>query len=127
MPLLIVFIFALIGIGLIVLNRPLGKSDLVMLAENAGFQGDDANTAAAIALAESGGNPRAYNPEKQAGNPPGFGSYGLWQINLRAHPQYTASNLYDPSFNATAAFEVYTAQGWNAWSTYQSGAYTNFL
>ena len=51
---------------------------LIGLAQNAGFQGDDLATAVAVALAESGGDPSAYNPEKQAGAASGKGSFGLW-------------------------------------------------
>jgi len=98
-------------------------SDLVTLATNAGFSGDDANTAAAIALAESSGNPNAVGDLNIT---PG-GSIGLWQINLKAHPEYTAEELKDPQTNANAAFAVYNEQGWGAWSTYNSGAYEAYL
>lgn len=128
MPVFIVLAFVAVAVVLFVMGAPvLPKDQILGLANDAGFTGDDIATATAIALAESNGNPRAYNPEQAAGNPPGFGSYGLWQINLRAHPQYTAANLYDPAFNATAAYEVYRQQGFKAWSTYQSGKYQDFL
>jgi hypothetical protein len=93
-------------------------------ARQAGFAGNDLVTAVAVALAESGGNARAYNPEKQAGTPDGKGSYGLWQIYLNAHPEFTNQDLYDPQTNANAAYSVYSkAGGFFPWSTYNSGAY----
>jgi hypothetical protein len=92
-------------------------------ASNAGFSGDDLNTATAIALAESSGNPNA------AGDPTLGGSYGLWQINLAAHPEYTAQALYDPQTNANAAYAIYSAAGgqFTPWTTFNTGAYEAYL
>lgn len=105
----------------------MNASDLATLAAAAGFSGSDVNVAAAIALAESSGNPSKYNPETQAGAPPGQGSYGLWQIYLFKHPEFAGSNLYDPATNAAAAFQVYQREGFRAWTTYKNGAYLNYL
>lgn len=105
----------------------MNASDLVTLASNAGFTGSDVNVAAAIALAESSGIPTKYNPETQAGTPAGQGSYGLWQIYLRDHPEFAGSNLYDPQTNANAAYAVFQRQGFRAWSTYKYGQYLNYL
>lgn len=98
-------------------------------AANAGFSGNDLNTAVAIALAESGGNPSAYNPEIAAGAPAGLGSFGLWQIYLNAHPEFAGLTLTDPQTNADAAYQVYSAAGgsFNPWSTFKSGAYEAYL
>ena len=78
-------------------------------------------TAVAVALAESGGNPqaRALTPWED--------SRGLWQINTLAHPQYDAQALYDPLYNAQAAYALWQAQGWQPWTAYTSGAYRRFL
>lgn len=109
----------------------LSYSQLLALATNAGFQGNDAQTAAAIALAESAGNPNEYNPETAAsgGTPQGLGSYGLWQIYLKMHPEFSGWNLKDPQTNANAAFSVYQAAGnsFSPWSTYGSGKFLAFL
>jgi Lysozyme like domain len=100
-------------------------SQILSLAQLAGFSGDDLTTAVAVALAESGGNPQAYNPERAAGAAEGHGSFGLWQIYLTAHPEYRNANLFDPQTNANAAFAVYSAAGrsFRPWSTFISGAY----
>lgn len=92
-------------------------------AAAAGFSGAALATAVAIALAESSGNPAAVNP-----NDPG-GSYGLWQINMAAHPEFAGLNLADPQTNANCAFQVYLQAGgsFTPWSTYGSGAYTAYL
>jgi cell wall-associated NlpC family hydrolase len=72
---------------------------------------------AAIAMAESGGNPNAENPS---------GATGLWQILGAVHPA-DASRLTDPSVNAKEAVAKYHTQGLKAWTTYTSGAYKKFL
>jgi hypothetical protein len=108
-------------------NMKLSFSDLVTLASNAGF-GCDANVAAAVALAESGGDPQAYNPETQACTPSGEGSFGLWQIYRKAHPEFACQDLTDPQTNASAAFKVYSeAGGFSPWSTFKSGKYQEYL
>ena len=98
---------------------------LIALAAGAGFVGDDLTTAVSIALAESGGDPNAYNPERAANTPQGMGSFGLWQIYLKAHPEYKGQNLFDPQLNASAAFAVYSSAGnsFRPWSTFGNGAY----
>jgi len=102
----------------------LSFSDLQTYASTAGFSGDDLNTACAIALAESSGNASAVGDLNIT---PG-GSIGLWQINLKAHPEYTANELTDPQTNANAAYAVYSsAGGFSPWSTYNSGAYQAYL
>jgi hypothetical protein len=98
---------------------------LIGLAQNAGFSGVDLQTAVAVALTESGGNPQAYNPERTAGAAEGHGSFGLWQIYTTAHPEFAGLNLTDPAVNAGAAFSVYTAAGnsFRPWSTFKNNAY----
>lgn len=109
------------------LGDTINANPLQQLAANAGFTGDDVAIAAAVAMAESSGNPRIYNPETAAGTPSGKGSYGLWQIYLNAHPQFSGWNLYDPQTNANAAFRVWQQEGWRAWTTYKNGAYRKYL
>jgi hypothetical protein len=103
----------------------LSTEQIIQLAQTAGFTGTDLATAVAVALAESGGDPNAYNPETAAGAPQGKGSYGLWQIYLEAHPEDASLNLYDPQTNANAAYQTYANAGgaFTPWSTFKSGAY----
>lgn len=105
----------------------MNAAQILPLAAAAGFTGADLATAVAIALAESSGNPQAYNPEPAAGTPTGMGSYGLWQIYLAAHPEFTGLNLYDPQTNAQAAFDVYSHHGFSQWTTYRNGRYQQYL
>lgn len=102
------------------LGMKLSASEIAQFAAGAGFYGDDLVTAVAVALAESGGNPSAYNPETQAGTPQGQGSFGLWQIYLFKHQEFVMLDLYNPAANAAAAFSVYAAAGnsFRPWSTF---------
>lgn len=104
----------------------LSPAQIAQYAAAAGFTGNDLLTAVDIALAESNGNPAAYNPETAAagGTPQGQGSYGLWQIYSKMHPEFAGMNLADPQTNANAAFSIYAvAGGFTPWSTYTSGEY----
>lgn len=123
---LILLLVAAAALGLTVAKETLPMiGNIVSVARNAGFQGDDLVIAVAVALAESKGNAMAYNPEIAAGTPTGMGSYGLWQIYLEVHPEFTGWNLYDPQTNANAAFQVYQAAGnsFRPWSTFNSDKY----
>jgi lysozyme-like protein len=81
--------------------------------------------AAAIALAESSGNPAAVNPTDNGGTQT---SWGLWQISDGTHNQPVA-NILDPRVNARAAVAKYTGAGntFRPWGTYATGAYKRYL
>ena len=101
----------------------LKSSQIAQLAYKAGFRGEALNIAVAVALAESGGNTNAYNPELAAGTPPGSGSRGLWQIYGVAHPEFNNDSAFDPETNARAAYKVFIEAGnrFTPWSTYNAG------
>lgn len=103
----------------------LTASQIQGYAANAGFSGDDLNTAVAVALAESSGRTGVVGDTSIT---PG-GSIGLWQINLQAHPEYTAAELTDPQTNANAAYAIYSAAGgqFTPWTTFNTGAYMQYL
>lgn len=67
---------------------------------------------AAIALAESSGNPSSENS---------IGACGLWQI----HPY--EQGCLNPTTNARMAGEKLRTQGLGAWETYTNGAYKQYL
>jgi len=79
-----------------------------------------ASIAAAISMAEdASGDPAARSDTNDI---------GLWQINLDAHPQYSASWLEDPLNNARAAIAISNnGEDWSPWVTYKSGAYQRYL
>jgi hypothetical protein len=94
------------------------------IAAVAGFPVSAVPTAAAVAMAESGGNPNAVGDLQIT---PG-GSIGLWQVNLKAHPSYNRASLFDPAYNALAALAISSGgRNWAPWSTFNSGAYTQYL
>lgn len=105
-------------------NTVLSASEIAVYARGAGFTGQSLATAIAVALAESAGNTEAYNPETAAGTPEGMGSYGLWQVYLKVHPEYDPDSLTDPAYNAAAAFSISrSGTNWSPWSTYKNKAY----
>lgn len=102
----------------------LTPNQIAQLAYNAGFRGSALRMAVAVALAESGGNPNAYNPEDAAGTARGSGSRGLWQIYGTAHPWANNDMAFNPVFNAQAAYRVYKEAGnsFRPWSTFNNGS-----
>lgn len=99
---------------------------LYTLALDAGLTPDNAKKAAAVAWAETKGNPNAHNTT------PPDDSWGLWQINLygnlasRVHTLglKAPSDLLNPVTNAKA-MAVISAHGTNfgPWSTYGGADY----
>jgi hypothetical protein len=78
---------------------------------------------AAIAEAESSGNPSNVNPNDNNGTQ---SSYGLWQISTGTHAP-PSPNWADPVTNAKLAMAKLSSQGLGAWGTYTSGAYKQYL
>lgn len=78
---------------------------------------------AAIAEAESGGNPDATNPNDNNGTQT---SWGLWQISLGNHAA-PSPTWADPATNAQLALGKLQSQGLGAWGTYTSGAYKAYI
>lgn len=87
----------------------------------AGWTGEDAVTAVAIAGAESGYDPEAANASSTA--------RGMWQtmMSLHAGKYGPGESWTDPAANARVAHAIYEAQGWGAWTVYTSGAYRAHL
>lgn len=98
-------------------------SQLEALWKKAGGNPVMAPLMAAIAEAESSGNPNATNPTDNNGTQT---SWGLWQISNGTHAQ-PAPNILNPLVNAEQAVKKYHSQGLGAWGTYTSGAYKKYL
>lgn len=96
------------------------KAQLRALWVRAGGSPSNANLMAAIALAESSGNPAANGP------PDGR---GLWQIEWPVWGKTLGrlGNPYNPLANAKMARAVLARQGLGAWVVYNTGAYRQFL
>lgn len=90
-------------------------------ASAAGFTGQALRIIVAIAQAESDFDTTAHNPGHQGDIE---NSWGLWQINLDAHPEVTVDQATDPTFAANYAYTLYTQSGgFTDWGSYNSGAY----
>jgi hypothetical protein len=90
-------------------------SDLEKLWVSAGGASGKANIMAAIAQAESGGDPNVRNPS---------GASGLWQIL----GQVIGGNIFDPVINARNAIaKSNNGVTLSPWVVYQTGAYKQFL
>lgn len=117
-------------------TSPLSHSQLEELWVIAGGSEATADTAAAIAQAESGGcqyaqrGPRDIRPVKACVyvHDPVRYVIGLWQINQSAHPSYSRTGLFSPTYNADAAVAISNGgASFEPWTTYTSGAYRAFL
>jgi hypothetical protein len=96
----------------------LTAAQIAGVAQQAGFSGNNLTIAVAVALAESGGNPTATHYDSN-----GSTDYGLWQINSVHSSLLSGGTWSDPLSNAKMAYSVWQGSGWQAWSTYKSGAY----
>lgn len=108
-------------------------ADLRSILAQAGFSGHSLDMAYAIAMAESGGNARAFNGNSSTGDK----SYGLFQINmlgamgperLKQYGLSSNDDLYDAIRNAQVAYRMSKGgTDWSPWSTFKTGAYRNYL
>jgi len=100
-------------------------------ARAVGLKGEKLKIAIAVALAESGGNPKAWGDRSL----PGKGSRGLWQIYVmpgsKSGPPRFWNNpkaLENPLTNAKSMMAIgHGGKNWGPWTTYRTGAYRKFL
>jgi len=97
----------------------LTATQIYNLAQEAGFRGQDAINATAVALAESSGNTSVVNS---------IGAMGLWQIYDGHYPDASRiAAMSDPLANARAAYAKFQASqqttcgGWWPWASYNEG------
>jgi phage-related protein len=96
-----------------------GIGQIKALWTSAGGSPSKQNLAAAVAMAESGGNPGASNR-----NSDGSIDRGLWQINS----VHGALSTFDRAGNARAAVSISSnGRNWNPWVAFKNGAYRKFL
>jgi hypothetical protein len=100
----------------------LTAAQVAQAAYGAGLRGGALVNAVAIADAESGFCLDATSPAPEH-------SYGLWQINVDAHPEYNANQLLtSASYSANVAY-ILSSSGtyWTPWTTFTNGAFVNYL
>ena len=113
---------------------PQPKIEDMLLA--VGFEPEIAKIMAAVAMAESAGNPMidtvksGLDPQKKKEF-----SIGLLQLNMKDDKDRlldvfdieSEEELYDPIINVIAAKRLYDEQGLDAWGAYKDGSYKKFL
>jgi hypothetical protein len=94
-------------------------AQLEYIWQTAGGSAPAAPIAAAVAMAESGGNSGATDCDSN-----GTIDRGLWQINS----VHGSMSTYDVMGNARAAVSISNnGSNWSAWSTYNNGAYRQYV
>jgi len=114
---------------------PQSKINEMLLA--VGFKPEEAKIMAAVAMAESAGDPMidtvksGLDPKKE-----NEFSIGLFQLNmvdafleerLRLFDIESTDELYDPIVNVIAAKRLFDQQGFGAWGAYTNNSYKKFL
>ena len=114
---------------------PQAKINEMLLA--VGFKPEEAKIMAAVAMAESAGDPMidtvksGLDPEKK-----NEFSIGLFQLNmidafleerLKLFGIESTDELYDPIVNVIAAKRLFDQQGFGAWGAYKNNSYKKFL
>ena len=80
----------------------------------------DTRVAYAVCMAESGGNPNAFNGNDHHNGC--TGSIGLMQIAC-----IHAGASYDPATNIATANRLYVSSGWKIWGAFTSGKYLKYM
>lgn len=114
-------------------KKPLPKDSLMGIIQQAGFSGEAARIAYAVAKAESSGDANQLTDNPRTGDL----SYGLFQINMlgsmgpdrrKAYKLRTNNDLFDPLTNAKIAYRMSKGgQDWSPWTAYKNGSYKQFL
>jgi hypothetical protein len=92
------------------------------LAETVGFKGEPATIMAAIALAESSGNPNAKKEDKIEN------SYGLTQINANAHGPKAMEALGNPRRAMELAYDISKGgTDFRPWTMFKNNVYMKYM
>ena len=109
--------------------QKLTSEQLYDLLSLTGFRDRALDTAWAVAMKESHGNPRSHNGNTKTGD----SSYGLFQINvygslkarISRYGLSSATDLYDPVTNARIAFDMsHEGQNWSPWRAGKNQKYS---
>ena len=117
-------------------TKVIGQPKIEDMLLAVGFEPEIAKIMAAVAMAESAGNPMidtvksGLDPEKK-----NEFSIGLLQLNMKDDRERlldlfdieSEEELYDPIINVIAAKRLYDEQGLGAWGAYTDNSYKQFL
>ena len=117
-------------------TKVIGQPKIEDMLLAVGFEPEIAKIMAAVAMAESAGNPMidtvksGLDPEKK-----NEFSIGLFQLNMKDDRERlldlfdieSEEELYDPIINVIAAKRLYDEQGLGAWGAYTDNSYKQFL
>jgi hypothetical protein len=106
-------------------GRKYSQAEVKGLLGQAGWPSDLIEKMSAIIMGESSGYACAHNGC-------GEDSWGLGQVYVTVHPEYSASDMCDPIKNLRACLAIYNARGggnagFNAWGAYSSGRYLAYM
>lgn len=82
----------------------------------------DCQTAIAVAKAESGLNCKALNKNNNHTI-----DSGIFQVNSVHKQKYQGKDILDCQTNIDIAYQIYKAQGWSPWVTWQKGKHLAFM
>ena len=118
-------------------TKKISQSKINEMLLAVGFKPEEAKIMAAVAMAESAGDPMidtvksGLDPKKE-----NEFSIGLFQLNmiddfleerLRLFDIESTDELYDPIVNVIAAKRLFDQQGFGAWGAYKNNSYKKFL
>jgi hypothetical protein len=95
--------------------------EIASLCHDRGWRDLDLVTAVAVCLAESQGFDHAHCDNFDDAGTLLSRDHGLFQINVRAPLDADAERLYELGANLDAAWQLYSARGWQPWHAYTSG------
>jgi hypothetical protein len=107
---------------------PIPITEVAAFAISGGWSTEEAPTAVAVSMAQTGGTIDAVVPGDG-----GSTEYGLWGIPYPQHAELFENGSPKSGawmfgqYNAQMALSLKGAGGWEAWSTYRSGAYLAYL
>lgn len=101
----------------------LSVDQVAVHASHGGFRGRRATLAVAVAMAESGGDPRATGHNRD-----GSIDRGLWQINSRWHKEVTDACAFNPDCAARSTFRISSGgTNWSQWAAFTNGSYRRYM
>jgi hypothetical protein len=101
----------------------LNDTQIAQYARNAGLHGNGLVISIAVALAESQGWSQAVLINTDCSH-----DRGVWQISNRWHPEVSDGQAFDPAGCARAAYNISSGgSNWSPWTTYNNGAYWQYM